>query len=146
MTEEEITRNLALIEYYKEQLNAIDYQTQYIQAALADYYKAKITIEQLHKADENSEILIPVGGGTFINGSIKETSKVLVDIGAGLVTEKTIDDALKKIEERIKNLQEKQENFLATAQKLQVESDELSQKTQKLVDETQKWFLGMNNV
>lgn len=138
MTEEEITRNLALIEYYKEQLNALDYQTQFIQAALADYYKAKITIEQLHKTDENSEILIPVGGGTFINGSIKETSKVLVDIGAGLVTEKTIDDALKKIDERIKNLQEKQEKFLATAQKLKLESDELSQKTQKLVEETQK--------
>ena len=138
MTEEEITRNLALIEYYKEQLNAIDYQTQFMQAALADYYKAKITIGQLHKADENSEILIPVGGGTFINGSIKGASKVLVDIGAGLVTEKTIDDALKKIDERIKNLQEKQEKLLSTAQKLQVESDELSQKTQKLVEETQK--------
>jgi len=138
MTEEEITRNLALIEYYKEQLNAIDYQTQFMQAALADYYKAKITIEQLHKADENSEILIPVGGGTFINGSIKESSNVLVDIGAGLVAEKTIDDALKKIDERIKNLQGKQEKLLSTAQKLQVESDELSQKTQKLVEETQK--------
>lgn len=138
MTEEEITKNLTLIEYYKEQLNAIDYQTQFMQAALADYYKAKITIEQLHKADENSEILIPVGGGTFINGSIKEVSKVLVDIGAGLVTEKTIDDALKKIDERIKNLQGKQEKLLSTAQKLQVESDELSQKTQKLVEETQK--------
>ena len=138
MTEEEITRNLALIEYYKEQLNAIDYQTQFMQAALADYYKAKITIEQLHKADENSEILIPVGGGTFINGSIKEVSNVLVDIGAGLVAEKTIDDALKKIDERIKNLQGKQEKLLSTAQKLQVESDELSQKTQKLVEETQK--------
>ena len=120
MTEEEITKNLTLIEYYKEQLNAIDYQTQFMQAALADYYKAKITIEQLHKADENSEILIPVGGGTFINGSIKEVSKVLVDIGAGLVTEKTIDDALKKIDERIKNLQGKQEKLLSTAKKLQV--------------------------
>ena len=138
MTEEEITKNLALIEYYKEQLNAIDYQTQFMQAALADYYKAKITIEQLHKADEKSDILIPVGGGSFINGSIKDTSKVLVDIGAGLVAEKTIEDAIKKIDERIKNLQEKQEKLLSTAQKLHVESDELSQKTQKLVEETQK--------
>ena len=138
MTEEEITKNLTLIEYYKEQLNALDVQLQYMQAGLADYYKAKMTIEQIHKADKNSEILIPLGGGTFINGSIEDVSKVLVDIGTGLVTEKTVDDALKKIDERIKNLQEKQEKLLSTAQKLQAESAELSQKTQKLYEETQK--------
>lgn len=136
--EEEITKNLSLIEYYKEQINALDLQSQYLQAAYADYYKAKMTIEQLHKAKDESDILIPLGGGNFINGSIKDVSKVLVDIGAGLVTEKTVDDALKKIDERIKNLQEKQEKILSTVQKLQEESTEISQKTQKLIDETQK--------
>jgi prefoldin alpha subunit len=136
--EDEITKNLSLIEYYKEQLNALDLQSQYIQAAFADYYKSKMTIEQLHKADVNSEILIPIGGGTYINGSIKDASKVLVDIGAGLVTEKSVDNALKKIDERIKNLQEKQEKLMETAQKLQAESAEISEKTQKLMEETQK--------
>jgi prefoldin alpha subunit len=136
--EEEITRNLSLIEYYKEQLDSIDMQSQLMQAALRDYYKGKMTIEQLRKADENSEILIPVGGGAFINGSITNVSKVLVDIGAGLVTEKTVDGAVKKIDERIKNLQENQEKLLSMAQKLQTEATELSQKTQKLMEETRK--------
>ena len=134
--EEEITRNLSLIEYYKEQLNSVDIQTQYMQAALTDYHKARLTIEQLHNADENSDILIPVGGGAFINGSIKNVSNVLVDIGAGLVAEKTIDDALKKIDERIKSLQENQEKLLSMAQKLQEDGTELSKKTQKLMEET----------
>ena len=144
--EEEITRNLTMIEYYKEQISSIDTQTQYMQAALADYHKGKITIGQLQKADENSEILIPVGGGTFINGNIKNVSKVLVDIGAGIVTEKTVEDAIKKIDERIKNLQENQEKLLSMAQKIQTEATELSQKTQRLMEETEKWFLGMDNV
>ena len=136
--EEEITKNLSLIEYYKEQLNSVDIQTQYMQAALTDYHKAKLTIEQLHNADENSDILIPVGGGAFINGSIKNVSNVLVDIGAGLVAEKTIDDALKKIDERIKSLQENQERLLSMAQKLQEDGTELSKKTQKLMEETRE--------
>jgi prefoldin alpha subunit len=136
--EEEITRNLSLIEYYKEQLNSVDIQTQYMQAALTDYHKARLTIEQLHNADENSDILIPVGGGAFINGSIKNVSNVLVDIGAGLVAEKTIDDALKKIDERIKSLQENQERLLSMAQKLQEDGTELSKKTQKLMEETRE--------
>ena len=136
--EDEITKNLSLIEYYKEQLNALDIQSQYLQVALADYYKAKMTIEQLQKTKEKSDILIPLGGGTYLNGSIQDASKVLVDIGAGLVTEKTIDGAINKLEERIKTLQDKQEKIVSTVQKLQEESTKLSQTTQKLIEETQK--------
>ena len=133
-TEDEITRNLTMIEYYKEQLSSIDMQGQYLQAAIADFYKAKLTVEQLDKADDESEILIPIGGGTFLNGSLKDSSKVLVDIGAGLITEKTIDDAIKKIGERIKDLQENQEKLMSMAQKMQNEATELSQKTQQMMD------------
>ncbi len=138
VTEEEITRNLTMIEYYKEQLNSIDMQGQYLQAAIADFYKAKLTVEQLDKADDESEILIPIGGGTFLNGSLKDSSKVLVDIGAGLITEKTIDDTIKKIEGRIKDLQENQEKLMSMAQKMQNEATELSQKTQQMMDNKQQ--------
>jgi len=132
--DEEITRNLTMIEYYKEQLSSIDMQAQYLQAALTDFYKAKLTVEQLDKTDDGSEILIPLGGGTFINGSVKDPSKVLVDIGAGLVTEKTVDGAIKKIDDRIKELQENQERLMTMGQKLQNEATELSQRTQKMMD------------
>jgi len=135
--EEEITRNLTMIEYYKEQLSSIDMQAQYLQAAIADFHKAKITVEQLHKASDQSEILIPIGGGTFLNGTLTDHSKVLVDIGAGLVTEKTVDAAVKKIEERIKDLRENQEKLMSLAQKIENEAMELSQKTQQMMNETQ---------
>ena len=136
--EEEITKNLSLIEYYKDQLNSLELQSQYLQAALADYHKGKITIEQLEKIDDPSEILIPIGGGMFLNGSVINSSKVLVDIGAGLITEKTIEDAIKKIDERIKTVQENQEKLLTLAQKLQNEATELSQKTQHLMEQSKK--------
>lgn len=136
--EEEITKNLSILEYYKEQLNAVDMQTQLMQAALTDYHKAKITIENLGKSNEKEEVLIPLGGGTFISGSINNTSKILVDIGSGYVTERTIENAIEKIEERIKNLQRNQEKLMSTAQKLQEESAELSKKTQELYEKTQK--------
>ena len=136
--EEEITRNLTMIEYYKEQLNSIDMQAQYLQAAIADFHKAKITVEQLNNAADKSEILIPIGGGTFLNGILTDHSKVLVDIGAGLVAEKTVDDAIKKIEGRNKTLQENQEKLVSMAQKLENDATELSQKTQKMMNDVQQ--------
>jgi len=133
--EEEITRNLTMIEYYKEQLNAMDMQMQYLQAAVADFQKAKLTVGQLHKAQDKSEILIPIGGGTFLNGVLTDKSKVLVDIGAGLITEKSAEDAVKKIDERIETLQQNQQKLSSMAQKLQQDATELSQITQKMMDD-----------
>ena len=136
--ENEIATNLSMIEYYKEQMAYIDMQIQYLQAAVADYHKAKITVEQLDKTKGVDDILVPVGLGVFINASTKDTSKILVDIGAGIVAEKTVDDAIEKIDGRIEALQENQKKLLSMAQQLQTEAAELSNKTQKLVDETRE--------
>ena len=136
--EEELAKYMALIEQYKEQMNSIEIQSQYLQAAIADYSKAKITIEQLTKTNPGSEILLPIGGSTFIDATAKNTSKVLFDIGGGIVTEKTSEDAIKKINQRIEDLQKTQEKLLAMMQNLQNEATEVSAKAQKLYEEQQK--------
>jgi prefoldin alpha subunit len=133
-TEQEIGRNLTLIEYYKEQLNTIDMQLQMLQAALADVYKAKMTVESLEKTTEKSDILIPVGGGVYVHGSIGDSAKVLVGVGADVVIEKTSEDAVKKIDERIKSLQESQQKLVQMGQKLETEAAELSETTQRMID------------
>jgi prefoldin alpha subunit len=137
-TEEEITRNLTLIEYYKQQLESIDMQLQYLQTTLTDYQRAKMTVGQLYDADENSELLIPVGAGTFVNASLKNTSNVLIGIGAGIVIEKTVDDAVIKLDERIKRIQENLEKMLSLGQKIQSDAEELSHKTQHMMEEAQR--------
>jgi prefoldin alpha subunit len=136
--EEEITRNLTLIEYYKQQLESIDMQLQYLQSTLADYQRAKMTVEQLHAVDENSELLIPVGAGTFVNGSLKNASNVLIGVGAGIVLEKTVDEAVLKLEERIKRIQENLEKMVSLGQKIQSDAEECSKKTQHMMEETQR--------
>jgi prefoldin alpha subunit len=133
--DEELSRYMILIENYKEQLNSLDMQYSYLQAAIADYTKAKMTLEQLIKADDGTEVLLPIGGSTFVNATAKSTSKVLFDIGGGIVTEKTSEDAIKKIEKRIENLQQTQEKLSSMAQQLQAEATEISDKAQKLLEE-----------
>jgi prefoldin alpha subunit len=136
--EEDITKNLTMIEYYKQQLESIDAQLQYLSTVLAEYQRAKMTVEQLHGADPNTEVLIPLGGGAFVNGSVKDTSNVLIGIGACLVVEKSMEDALAKLDDRIKKVQENQEKIVSIGQKIQSDAEELSQKTQKMMEEAQR--------
>jgi prefoldin alpha subunit len=133
VTDDEITKNLTLIEYYKEQLGSIDYQLQYLQAAVVEYQKAKMTIEQLDKTEGKPEMLVPVGSGVFIYATATNTDKVLIDIGGSIIAEKTVDAAIKKIDSRIEDLQQNQEKLYAMAQQCQQEAAELSNKTQTLL-------------
>ena len=136
--DDELTKYMVLIEQYKEQLTTLETQTSYLQAAIADYSKAKITLENLENADKESEFLFPIGGNTFVEATTKNTLKVLIDIGAGLITEKTPEMAIKKIENRIEDLQKNQEKLIEMIQKLQNEATEVSAKAQQLIGEKQR--------
>jgi len=136
--EEELSKYMAQIEYYKEQMNSLETQLSYVQAAINDYNRAKITIEQLEKTENNSDILLPIGGGTYVDAKSNDTSKVLFDIGSGLVTEKKSGDAIKKIDERIQELQQNIDKISAMMQQLQAEATDISVKAQKLYTEMQQ--------
>ncbi len=135
--DEELAKYMSLIEQYKEQMNSLEMQSSYLQAAIAEYNKARITIEQLSGADKETEILLPIGGSTFINATAKDPSKVIFDIGGGIATEKTSDDAIKNIDKRINDLQKTQEKLLEAMQNLQNGATEVSAKAQKLLAEKQ---------
>lgn len=132
--DQELARYMAQIEQYKEQINQLEMQSSYLQAAVNDYNKARITLEQLEKSDNNSEILVPIGGSTYMNATAKDTKNVLFDIGSGVVTEKKVEDAIKKIDVRLEELQKTQDKLSSMLQQLQTEAIEISTKAQKLYE------------
>jgi prefoldin alpha subunit len=73
-----------------------------------------------------------------VNASLKNTSNVLIGIGAGIVIEKTVDEAVMKLDERIKRIQENLEKMLSLGQKIQSDAEELSHKTQHMMEEAQR--------
>ena len=131
--EEELQKYMALIEQYKEQLNSLDAQFSYLQNAIMDQTKAKMTLEHLSKGDTGVDVLLPIGGGAFIDATAKKTTKVLFDVGDGIVIEKTSDDVIDTMDKRIKNLQQTEEKISNMAQKLQTEAAEVTDKAQRLM-------------
>jgi len=136
--DEELSRLMVLIEQYKEQLNQIDMQVSYLQSAINEYNKSKITIQSIEKQDKNSDMLFPIGGGSYIDAKAKDPSKILFDIGAGYVVQKKTNDALKKIDDRIKELEKNMEKIEQIRQKTQNEASEVYQKAQRMYQEQNK--------
>ncbi|MEM3450964.1 MAG: prefoldin subunit alpha [Nitrososphaerales archaeon] len=70
---------------------------------------------------ETSDLLVPIGGGIFIEASAKPPEKLLVSIGADVVIEKTKDGTISFLEDRIKEL----ENAIS---KLEAQKEELARR------------------
>ena len=133
--EEELQRYANLIEYYKNQLQTFETQFSYLQATIVDYTQAKITIEKLSEAKKGSELLVPLGGGTFTYATAKNTSRILTDVGAGIVIEKTPEESISIIQKRIETLEQSQKNLSAMSQQIQQQIDDLSNKAERLLSE-----------
>lgn len=136
--EEELQKNMAIIEYYKEQLRSLELQFSYLQNTITDYTKAKITLEKLSKEKKEADVLLPIGGGAFIDATAKNPAKVLFDVGNGIVIEKTSDEAAEKLGKRITDLQQTEEKISSMAQQLQNGAADASVKVEKILSEQEK--------
>jgi len=134
--EEEFQRYAAMVDYYKSQLESIEQQNNYLQAAVMDYQKAKLTVQKLAETKSGNEMLIPIGGGVFTYATTKKPSKVLADIGSGVVIEKDPKDALSIIDKRIKELQNNQESLNDMSEKIQDQMREISRKAQAIYEQS----------
>jgi len=133
--DEELQRYMIQMEQYKEQIGNLEMQINYIQSAVAEYNRAKITVENLEKLEKETDMIIPIGGGAFIDAKPTNSSKVLVDIGAGYITEKSYADAVEKIEQRIEMLEKTQQKIQSMMQQMEKEANEISEKAQQLANQ-----------
>ena len=65
------------------------------------------TIEALRNIDtvkQGEEMWSSLGSGTFVRSDIKDTKKVLVAVGAGIVTKETVPRAIEILESRVKDV------------------------------------------
>lgn len=77
------------------------------EAAIINILREAISSIDTIKGTQNQEVesLVPVGLGTYVKAMIQGSSKIVVDVGAGIAVEKDHDSAINYLESRIKELQ-----------------------------------------
>ena len=66
MNEQEIRQALATLEMYKTQAESLAEQQQIISFSLEEYSRARDTLGKWKDAAEGAELLVPVGGNSFV--------------------------------------------------------------------------------
>ena len=131
MNEKELQQSLATLELYRAQLQSLAEQQQLVQMSLEENARAKETLSNFKSAPIDSEILVPVGGNSFVFAKIGSNSKAIVSVGSRVSLEKPIEDAMKMIETRINELVETFTKLGERRSAIEAQSSQLSQQLQQ---------------
>lgn len=97
-----------IVEYRILQGLSLDLQQRVnaVSVAINELGTATSTIDEVSKRGDGSQILIPIGGASYIKASLLSGGKVLIGLGAGISVEKDFAEARKYLEARVSELQQ----------------------------------------
>jgi prefoldin alpha subunit len=103
--EEELRKLSAELRYFEQTAETLQQRLSMMNAAMTDLSYANMTLEGIEKEKENAELLVPIGGSSYIKVKLASTDKVIVGMGAGVSVEKTLPEAKVIVKERLDELE-----------------------------------------
>ena len=108
--------------YLEQTAETLQQRIGMINAAITDLSYANLTLESMENEKENSELLVPIGGSSYIKVKLASNDKVIVGMGAGVSIEKTLPEAKAIVKERLDELERTmnsaQQQFAQVAQRI----------------------------
>lgn len=121
-TEEELRRLSVEMRYLEQTADALQQRISMVNAAITDLTYANMTLDGIEKEKENAEMLVPIGGGSYVKAKIADTNKIIVSMGSGVSIEKTLQEAKATLKERLdeleKTMNSAQQQFSQVAERL----------------------------
>jgi prefoldin alpha subunit len=91
--------------YLEQTADTLQQRIGMVNAAITDLTYANMTLDGIAAEKENAELLVPIGGNTYVKAKIADTNKIIVGVGAGVSVEKTLPDAKVTLKERLDELE-----------------------------------------
>lgn len=135
--ETELRRGLAVLDQYREQLEALAQQQEIIRVSLEEHMRAKETLLRYKEAGKGAEVLVPVGANSFLVAEVKDAAKAFVSIGSDLIVFDDIPKQVERIDARIKSISEAMGAVGARLAELQQRAESQGAAMQSLYDRLQ---------
>lgn len=138
MNEQELRQAMSTLELFRAQLESIAENQQLIQISLEELGRARETLNQFQKAKEGDELLVPIGGNSFVFAKVATNAKAIVGIGTGISVEKSMDEAVKTMDDRSKELLDTMNKLNDRRLAIEEQANVLSQAVQEEVQALQR--------
>jgi len=100
--EEEELRKLSVeMRFLEQTAETLQQRISMMNAAMTDLTYANMTLDGIEKEKENAELLVPIGGSSYVQVKLENPDKVIVGMGASVSVEKTLPEAKSILKERL---------------------------------------------
>lgn len=103
-SEEEFRKLTIELRFLEQTAETIQSRLNMINAVITDLTYSSMTLEDLGKEKENAELLVPIGGSSYVKARLGNTDKLIVGIGAGVSVEKALPEAKEVVKKRLEDL------------------------------------------
>lgn len=104
MSEEQAQQLMYQVQMLENYLSELSQRENTLYNVLREATSAITSIKEL-KEKPDSETLVPLGMGTYIQTKSSSNNKIILNIGSGVAMEKTSDSAINYLEARIKEIE-----------------------------------------
>jgi prefoldin alpha subunit len=102
--DDEVRKLSVELRYFEQTAENLQQRLSMMNAAITDLSYANMTLEGIEQEKENTELLVPIGGSSYVKVKLASTDKVIVGMGAGVSIEKTVPEAKTIIKERLEEI------------------------------------------
>lgn len=103
--EEELRKLTIEMRFLEQTAETLQQRLSMLNAAITDLSYANMTLDGVEKEKENAELLVPIGGSSYVKMRLASADKVVVGLGAGVSVEKTLPEAKAMLKERLEELE-----------------------------------------
>ena len=106
--EKQLRRLVTEMRMMEGSVDALNQRLQFLTASISELRLAQNSLRDLKGIESGNPILVPVGGGVFMDAQLGDLSKVVVGIGAGVSVERDYEKAVEEIGERLQEIEQAQ--------------------------------------
>jgi prefoldin alpha subunit len=103
--EEKVRQLLVDLRLLEGSARVIQARLEVVVDAINDVGVAHTTLDGMKAVTQGSEVLVPVGGGSFVRASLTDVEKIIMGVGAGVAVEKPIDESITELKSRLDELE-----------------------------------------
>jgi prefoldin alpha subunit len=106
-----------------------------VNASINEFRLANATLEGVQTEETDTQILVHIGGGSYIKAKIADTQKLIMSIGADVAAEKSVDAAKESLDIRLQEFEKVRESLEQQLGQTQNRISTLRQQLQKISQE-----------
>ncbi len=122
LTEEEVKQKFMEFQILQKHMEHLSEQAEAMSQQQMELEISKNAVQEIGKATINQELLAPVANGIFIKGELKDTTKLIVNVGSNVTVERTVDEVLVLLEEQEQKIMAKMAEAQEILEQLQAQA------------------------